>query len=58
MLGGGYRVLVFVGGAAVVGEGFGEPVGGAHEGSFGVDILCRKQREYENHGGGKLDKRV
>ena len=32
-------VLVFEGGAGVVGEGFGEPVGGADECCFGVEVL-------------------
>lgn len=39
VLGAGYGVLVFVGRAAVAGEGFGEPVGGADEGHFGVEVL-------------------
>ena len=39
VLGADWGVLVFVGDAAIVGEGFGEPVGGAHECCFCVDIL-------------------
>ena len=39
VLGAGYGVLVFVGRAAVAGEGFGEPVGGADKGHFGVEVL-------------------
>ena len=45
MLGAGDGVLVFVGYAVVVCEGFGEPVGGADEGGFGVDVLWRRIRD-------------
>lgn len=38
------RVLVFIAYAAVVGEGFGEPVGRADEGCLSVDILIGCQR--------------
>ena len=36
-------VLIFIAYAAVVGEGFGEPVGGADDGCFCVDILGKFQ---------------
>ena len=39
VLGADDGVLVFVSHAAVVGEGFGEPVGGTDEGGFSVYIL-------------------
>ena len=45
VLGGGHRVLVFVRGAGVVGEGLGQPVGGADEGRFGVDVLKRREHK-------------
>jgi len=37
------RILVFIAYPAVVGEGFGEPIGGADEGRFGVDVLMCRQ---------------
>lgn len=43
MLGADYRVLVFVGFATAAAEGFGEPVGGANKGVFGVDVLSFHQ---------------
>ena len=39
MLGADYGVLIFVGDAVIVCEGFSKPVGGAHECCFCVDIL-------------------
>ena len=39
MLGSDDGILVFIGFAAFVREGFGEPVGRADEGGFGVDVL-------------------
>ena len=39
MLSANRGVLIFVGDAVIVGEGFSEPIGGAHECCFRVDIL-------------------
>ena len=39
VLGADNAVLIFVGGAVIGGEGFGEPVGGADKGCLRVDIL-------------------
>ena len=54
MLGGNDGVLVFVGDAGLVREGFSEPVGWADEGCLGIDILFNKVSRTERKVTGEI----
>lgn len=50
-------VLIFVGFVSVAGEGFGEPVGGADEGGFGVEVLVDIRERGGEEIGDKMGKK-